>query len=197
MHTDTATLLPALIKAHKEITDYRHELAGIHSSELPKDYDAVVISEWLAELAHSVASDNACLRNRNGSGYVRQGIDSVAGYLASFWETHHLLAEVLGEYELGLRKFFEHAEEMLRREIDNNSPTPPRKPTLTDKQKDDLAEKAANAFWLVLMDAVDAKNEHDLGGWASVSQGENSEHLERIAKEAVNDFLQVVENANG
>ena len=65
---------------------------------------------------------------------------------------------------------------------------------MTEKQKTELVQQAQNAFWVTLMNRIDPNNQHDLGGWASVSQMENDEHLERIAKDAIEDFLGVVQS---
>lgn len=193
MHTNEETLLPALIKAHKEITEFRHELASVHSSELPSNYDAVVVSEWLAEMAHDVASDHAC--TKSGNTITRHGIDSLAGFLASFWETHHLLGDVLGEYELGLRKYFDHAEEMLRKAIDDNTPTPASKPELTNEQKEDLAERATHALFATIQSELDPKAEHDLGGWSALHHSERFDSVRFHASQIVRHLSEVVRNA--
>lgn len=192
MHTNETTLLPALIKAHKEITDYRHELASVHASELPENYDAVVISEWLGHLASEVASDHAC--TKSGNTITRQGIDSIAGFLASFWETHHLLGDVLGEYELGLRKYFEHADQMLAKAIEDNSPTPSH-PVLTEEQLSDLAEKATHSLFATIQSELDPKGEHDLGGWSAVHHEETFEAIQSHARKVAKTLAEIVRNA--
>jgi hypothetical protein len=193
MHTNETTLLPALLKAHKEVSDYRRELASIHASELPENYDAVVLSEWLGHLASDVASDHACIKS--GNTITRHGIDSLAGFLASFWETHHLLAEVLGEYELGLRKYFDHAEEMLAKAIADNSPTPPARPALTADQLDALAHNATNALFLHIQNELDPKNEHGLGDWCALNHENEFDEIKAIACKVALDISRHTRNA--
>lgn len=121
MHTEPTALLLALRKAHAEIKEYRAELALVPDTELPEDWDAVVMQEWLGEMAHTIASDSACLTNLDGS-VVRFGIDSTAGFLASFWETHHMLAHALKDYPKAVRTFFGWAEDTLAKAIEDHTP---------------------------------------------------------------------------
>lgn len=192
MHTNEETLLPALIKARKEITDYRTELASVREGNLPSNYDAVVISEWLAELAHDVASDHACITD--GNKITRYGIDSLAGFLASFWETHHLLA-TFTSYEKAVRKFFEHADEMLTKAIDDNTPTPPTPPALTSEQLNDLAEKATHALFATIQTELDPKAEHDLGGWSAMHHEERFDSIRWHASQIALDLHRITRNA--
>ena len=67
---------------------------------------------------------------------------------------------------------------------------------LTEQQRAELIQEAQTAFWAALMNRIDPSNQHDLGGWASVSQMENDEALARVAAEAIEDFLSVVDNSN-
>lgn len=67
---------------------------------------------------------------------------------------------------------------------------------LTEQQRAELIEEAQTAFWAALMNRIDPSNQHDLGGWASVSQMGNDEALARVAAEAIEDFLSVVDNSN-
>jgi hypothetical protein len=123
MHTDSASLLIALRKAHAEIKEFRAELALAPANELPDDWDAVVTQEWLAGMASDIACDSACLLAHGGKSYAKLGIDSTAGFIASFWETHHLLFYTLKDYPKAVGIFFEHAEEILANAIDDNTPS--------------------------------------------------------------------------
>lgn len=116
MHTDSSTLLPALIEAKLGIDEF---ITQFNEEGLPQDWDAVAYAEWLSEMAHDIASDEACIQKRDKTGYARMGIDSRAGYLASFWETHHQLAEILGDYSKGVKAYFEHAQKILGEAIDS------------------------------------------------------------------------------
>jgi hypothetical protein len=191
MHTKETTLLPALIKAHKEVNDYRTELASVRASELPKNYDAVVISEWLGHLASEVASDHAC--TKSGDTITEQGIDSVAGFLASFWETHHLLT-TFTSYEKAVRKYFDHADQMLAKAIEDASPTPSH-PVLTEEQLSDLAEKATHSLFATIQSELDPKGEHDLGGWSAVHHEETFEAIQSHARKVAKTLAEIVRNA--
>ena len=192
MHTNETTLLPALIKAHKEITEYRTELASVRDGNLPSNYDAVVIAEWLAEIAHDVASDHACITD--GNTITRYGIDSLAGFLASFWETHHLLA-TFTSYEKAVRKFFEHADEMLTKAISDHTETPPPRPALTTDQLDALANDATDTLFAHIQKELDPKNEHDLGGWCSLNHEEEFEEIKTIACKVALDISRHIRKA--
>ena len=63
---------------------------------------------------------------------------------------------------------------------------------LTERQKHELIQEAQDAFWLVIMNHIDPKDEHDLGGWASISQAHNDEVITQVAAEAIEDFIKVV-----
>jgi hypothetical protein len=219
MQTNDTTLLANLIKAHKEITEYRQELASVPANELPSNYDCVVISEWLGFLAHDVASDSACLKS--GDTITRHGIDSLSGYLASYFDTHHILGEVMGKYELGVRKFFDHADAMLRKAIEDNRPTPPAKPhwedgkltvagyvavvmgqptkspkvSPTSEQLEDLAERATHALFATIHNELDPKAEHDLGGWSALNHDERFDSIRWHASQIARNLSEVVRNA--
>ena len=175
MHTNEETRLTALIKAQTEIDEFTNDLK---KNGLPQDWDAVVFSEWLGYMAHDIASDSACLRSRSpGSDtYSKIGIDSCAGYLASFWETHHLLSHVMGDYSKGVAAYFNHASEMLAQAVADNSPTPsPKAPSKVSA--DAVAEEAFQSAFAVLCEHADPDDEHDLGTYFDTVTDHNDDYL--------------------
>ena len=113
-------LLKTLRNALVQIDEARADLAKSPAHELPADYDAVVLAEWLGFLAHDVQSDAGCLPDGKG-GFARLGVDALSGFLASFWDTHHLLAQAM-PYPQAVRVYFDHASEMLAQAISDETP---------------------------------------------------------------------------
>jgi hypothetical protein len=96
--------LQSLIKVSKEIAEIQANLLKYPETELPPDWDAVVMSEICEALAGDI-----------------YGAETQAAFLGSFWETHHLLAEHM-PYEKAVWVFFSHVEEMLNRAIEYRTP---------------------------------------------------------------------------
>ncbi len=105
MHNQDETELHALTKVKAELDAYRIELANAPANDLPAEWDAVVMAEWTESLAVDIS-----------------GLTAEAGFLASFWHTHHLLAHTLGDYPKAVRIYFDHASEMLANSIEARTP---------------------------------------------------------------------------
>lgn len=97
--TDTETA-NALRKVQAEVNEYQTELLKVPATELPANYDAVVLAEWTDALAGQISEAK-----------------TEAAYFEAFWETHHLLAEHM-PYEKAVWIYFNHADEMLSRAIE-------------------------------------------------------------------------------
>ena len=92
--------LQSLIKVSKDISEIQANLLKYPATELPPDWDAVMMSEICEALAGDI-----------------YGAKTEAAFLGSFWETHHLLAEYMA-YEKAVWVFFSHVEETLNRAIE-------------------------------------------------------------------------------
>ena len=87
----------------KDVREYITELNALPKGELPSDYDAVC----LAEFTDRLATLSACC-------------PSVAHFMGSFWETHHMLAEHI-PYATAVRSWFAWAEDCIQTQIQNHS----------------------------------------------------------------------------
>ena len=101
---ENTTSLQSLIKVSKEIAEIQADLLKYPATELPPDWDAVVMSEICEALAGNI-----------------YGAQTEAAFIGSFWQTHHLLAEHMS-YEKAVWVFFSHVEEMLNRAIEYRTP---------------------------------------------------------------------------
>lgn len=62
------------------------------------------------------------------------------------------------------------------------------RPECPAKRADDVAHDATDELFRHLMDYIDPKNENDQGGWASVNLMEQSERIEKLARECFLDL---------
>lgn len=76
------------------------ELKALPDDALPENYDAVCLAEWTDALAH------------RGS-----ATPSVASFLASFWESHHMLAESI-PYERAVKRWIDWARDLVQNKIE-------------------------------------------------------------------------------
>ena len=101
---ENTKILQSLRKVSKEIAEIQTDLLKYPPTQLPPDWDAVVMSEICEALAGDI-----------------YGAEIEAAFIRSFWQTHHLLAEFM-PYEKAVWVFFSHIEEMLNRAIQYRTP---------------------------------------------------------------------------
>jgi hypothetical protein len=94
----------SLRNVQKEITQIQTDLLKYPATELPPNWDAVVMSEICEALAGDI-----------------YGAKTEAAFLGSFWQTHHLLAEHM-PYPKAVWVFFSHVEAMLNEAIEFHTP---------------------------------------------------------------------------
>jgi hypothetical protein len=115
----------ALEKALKTVTELRNELLASPANTLPENWDSVVNSEVMTDIAWSVAmttSDADWLpRNWCPTASVRHGISASAGYLAGYYNILELLMMSFASYKEAELHYFNYAVEMIQLEIDSNS----------------------------------------------------------------------------
>ena len=98
-----AQIASLLSNVQKDVREYITELNALPKGELPSDYDAVCLAEFTDRLAQTCAP-----------------CPSVACFLGSFWESHHMLAEHI-PYETAVRSWFNWADDCLTNEIESRT----------------------------------------------------------------------------